>query len=403
MSQQSLTTRWRPTALLVATFALAALVLISLAPARSRGQSLGEIQGKLQSTRAKLDHARGREQVLTSDISALSGRIRTLEGEIAGYRNKELRAQTVLDARRAELAKVKARYDREYARYVLLRKKLAKAQGLLAKRLVQIYKSDQPDLVTVLLESDGFQDLLVRDDYMNRIGEQDSMIVDRVRKLKAESQQKKELLGKLKAQSEAAVAEIAAKRQELAQARAGIESRQGALAGAREQKRGSLSNIRESRHSLEGDLAALEAASAQVTAQLQGSGNAPAGPIRQGSGGFIWPVNGPVVSPFGMRWGRLHAGIDIAVPAGTPIRASKSGTVAIAGWVGGYGNYTCINHGGGIATCYAHQSSIGVSVGQSVKQGQVIGSSGCTGHCFGPHVHFEVRINGSPVDPMGYL
>jgi len=403
MSQQSLTTRWRPTALLVATLALAALVLISLAPARSRGQSLGEIQGKLQSTRAKLDHARGREQVLTSDISALSGRIRTLEGQIAGYRSKELRAQTVLDARRAELAKVKARYDREYARYVLLRKKLAKAQGLLAKRLVQIYKSDQPDLVTVLLESDGFQDLLVRNDYMNRIGEQDSMVVDRVRKLKAESQQKKELLGKLKAQSEAAVAEIAAKRQELAQARAGIESRQGALAGAREQKRGSLSNVRESRHSLEGDLAALEAASAQVTAQLQGSGNAPAGPIRQGSGGFIWPVNGPVVSPFGMRWGRLHAGIDIAVPAGTPVRASKSGTVAIAGWVGGYGNYTCINHGGGIATCYAHQSSIGVSVGQSVKQGQVIGSSGCTGHCFGPHVHFEVRINGSPVDPMGYL
>ena len=403
MSQESLTTRWRPIALLVATLALAALVLISLAPARSRGQSLGEIQGKLQSTRAKLDHVRGREQVLTSDISALSGRIRTLEGEIAGYRNKELRAQTVLDARQAELAKVKARYDREYARYVLLRKKLAKAQGLLAKRLVQIYKSDQPDLVTVLLESDGFQDLLVRNDYMNRIGEQDSMIVDRVRKLKAESQQKKELLGKLKAQSEAAVAEIAAKRQELAQARAGIESRQGALAGAREQKRGSLSNVRESRHSLEGDLAALQAASAQVTAQLQGSGNAPAGPIRQGSGGFIWPVNGPVVSPFGMRWGRLHAGVDIAVPGGTPIRAAASGSVAMAGWMGGYGQYTCIQHGGGIATCYAHQSSIGVSVGQSVKQGQVIGAVGCTGHCFGDHLHFEVRINGNPVDPMGYL
>jgi murein DD-endopeptidase MepM/ murein hydrolase activator NlpD len=403
MAKQSPTTRWRPAALLLATLVLLALVVVSLAPQRSRGQSLGQIQSKLQSTRGKLDRVRGREQLLTTDISALSGRIGTLEGEIAGYHNKELRAQTVLDARRAELAKVKARYDREYARYVLLRKKLAKAQGLLAKRLVQIYKSDQPDLVTVLLESDGFQDLLVRSDYMNRIGEQDSMIVDRVRKLKAESERKKELLGKLKAQAEAAVAEIEATRRELAQARAGIESRQGELASAREQKRGSLSNVRESRHSLEGDLAALEAASAQVTAQLQGSGNAPAGPIRQGSGGFIWPVNGPVVSPFGMRWGRLHAGIDIAVPAGTPIRASKSGTVAIAGWVGGYGNYTCINHGGGIATCYAHQSSIGVSVGQSVKQGQVIGSSGCTGHCFGPHVHFEVRINGSPVDPMGYL
>ena len=104
-----------------------------------------------------------------------------------------------------------------------------------------------------------------------------------------------------------------------------------------------------------------------------------------------------------MRWGRLHAGVDIAVPSGTPVHAAKSGRVLIAGWVSGYGNYTCINHGGGISTCYGHQSSIGVSVGQSVKQGQVIGSSGCTGHCFGPHVHFEVRINGSPVDPMGYL
>ena len=114
-------------------------------------------------------------------------------------------------------------------------------------------------------------------------------------------------------------------------------------------------------------------------------------------------MNGPVVSPFGMRWGRLHAGVDIAVPSGTAIRAAASGTVAMAGWMGGYGQYTCIQHGGGIATCYAHQSSIGVSVGQHVKQGQVIGSSGCTGHCFGPHVHFEVRINGSPVDPMGYL
>ena len=94
-------------------------------------------------------------------------------------------------------------------------------------------------------------------------------------------------------------------------------------------------------------------------------------------------MNGPVVSPFGMRWGRLHAGVDIAVPAGTPIRAAASGTVAMAGWMGGYGQYTCIQHGGGVATCYAHQSSIGVSIGQRVKQGQVIGSVGCTGHCFG--------------------
>jgi murein DD-endopeptidase MepM/ murein hydrolase activator NlpD len=142
---------------------------------------------------------------------------------------------------------------------------------------------------------------------------------------------------------------------------------------------------------------------AQLAVAQNGTPSANAGPIRPGSGGLIWPVNGPIVSPFGMRWGRLHAGVDIAVPSGTPVHAAQSGRVIIAGSVGGYGNYICIAHGGSLSTCYGHNSSLGVSQGQSVKQGQVISSSGCTGHCFGPHVHFETRINGSPVDPMGYL
>ena len=118
---------------------------------------------------------------------------------------------------------------------------------------------------------------------------------------------------------------------------------------------------------------------------------------------FFVPLNGNLGSPFGYRWGRMHEGIDIAVPSGTPIHAAAAGTVVIAGWVSGYGNYTCIDHGGGMATCYAHQSSFAVSQGASVAQGQVIGYVGCTGHCFGPHLHFEVRINGAPADPMGYL
>jgi murein DD-endopeptidase MepM/ murein hydrolase activator NlpD len=103
-----------------------------------------------------------------------------------------------------------------------------------------------------------------------------------------------------------------------------------------------------------------------------------------------------------MRWGRMHEGIDIAAPAGTPIRAVTNGNVVLAAPTSGYGNYTCIDHGGGLASCYAHQSSYAVTSG-SVRQGQVIGYVGCTGHCFGDHLHFEVRINGSAVDPMGYL
>jgi len=311
--------------------------------------------------------------------------------------------QNTLDARRAQLARVQARYQREHENFVRLRRKLRRAQGVLAERLIEIYKADQPDMLSVILESDGFNDLLVRADYMSAIGEQDSVIVDKVRELKRKSAQKRLLLVVLKSKAEVAVQEIEAKQRALQETRAAIQAREADLASARKQKSGNLGNVRAHRHELEGDLRALEAASAQVTNQLQGSGPVPAGPIRQGSGAYIWPVNGPVVSPFGQRWGRLHAGIDIAVPAGTPIRAAGGGRVAMAGWMGGYGQYTCIQHGGGVATCYAHQSSIGVGTGASVKQGQVIGSVGCTGHCFGDHLHFEVRVGGSPVDPTGYL
>jgi len=390
-------------ALALAVLALGALCLAAAPPRSSRAASFQAIQAKIGSKRAAVERARAKEGVLTADISALSKRIRAMSGEIGSLRRREARVQDTLDARRAQLARVRARYQREHERFVRLRRKLQRAQGVLAERLIEIYKADQPDMLSVILESDGFNDLLVRADYMSAIGEQDSVIVDEVRELKRKSARKRLLLVVLKSKAEVAVQEIEAKQRALQETRTAIQAREADLAAARKQKSGNLGNVRAHRHDLEGDLRALQAASAQVTNQLQGSGPVPAGPIRQGSGAYIWPVNGPVVSPFGQRWGRLHAGIDIAVPAGTPIRAAAGGRVAMAGWMGGYGQYTCIQHGGGVATCYAHQSSIGVGTGASVKQGQVIGSVGCTGHCFGDHLHFEVRVGGSPVDPTGYL
>ena len=130
--------------------------------------------------------------------------------------------------------------------------------------------------------------------------------------------------------------------------------------------------------------------------------------MRPGSGGMIWPVNGPITSPFceARAWESCHPGIDIGVPSGTPIRAAASGRVVLLqgeGASGGYGNFTCLQHTASMSTCYAHQRNFAVSMGQSVSQGQVIGYSDCTGRCFGPHLHFEVRINGHVVNPMSYL
>ena len=394
----------RPLNVLAAlAFAAIPFLVAVLQPAATAGQSLSSIQSKLHTARGKLDHVRGREQVLSTDIAALSTRIRSLEREIGALRRRESKVERTLEAKRAQLIRVTVRYDQEHARYVRLRAKLKRAQIVLADRLVEIYKSDPPDFVTVVLNSDGFNDLLVRADYMSRIGEQDSTIVDRVRELKQASARTRRLLLGLKEEAQATVDIIAAQEHDLEVARTGIESSQADLAAARNSKHRAIVATRANRRELEAHIRGLEAASAQVQSQLGAGGSLPAGPVRQGGGGYIWPVNGPVVSGFGMRWGRLHAGVDIAVPAGTGIRAAAGGRVAMAGWMGGYGQYTCIQHGGGIATCYAHQSSIGVGVGASVSQGQVIGAVGCTGHCFGDHLHFEVRVGGSPVDPMGYL
>jgi murein DD-endopeptidase MepM/ murein hydrolase activator NlpD len=182
-----------------------------------------------------------------------------------------------------------------------------------------------------------------------------------------------------------------------------------------------LVSTRTDRQALEGHLAALEREQDAVRAQLaqasaggggggggaSGGGGAapaaPAGPVRQGSGSFIWPVNGSFTSPFGMRWGRLHAGIDIGAAEGTPIRAADSGRVVLAAYTGGYGNYTCISHSSSLSTCYGHQSRYATRAGASVSRGDVIGYVGNTGNSYGAHLHFEVRVNGTPVDPMGYL
>ncbi len=122
-----------------------------------------------------------------------------------------------------------------------------------------------------------------------------------------------------------------------------------------------------------------------------------------GTGRLIWPVRGPINSPFGQRWGRLHAGIDIGVPTGTPVRAADAGRVVLSGPTGGYGNYMCIQHTRSLSTCYAHNSRLGARKGDRVRQGQVIARAGSTGNSTGPHLHFETRVNGTPVNPRRYL
>jgi murein DD-endopeptidase MepM/ murein hydrolase activator NlpD len=375
------------------------LALWAVLPLVSSGQNLQE---KIDRGQAKIEQHRGRERVLTSQVSAFTKKIGGLQADITVLQTKQVRLQANLDAKRAELAQIQEDLRRERLRLARLKRRLAEARVELANRLVQIYKEDTPDVVTVVLESDGFADLLERTEFLERTSAQDARIIGRVRDAKIETKAAADRLDRLEKRAEEIAAQIEAEVNQVVEVKGQLVSQRESYAQARAGKAQLLANTQASRHELEDHVESLEREQAAVLARLQG-GSGVAGPIRQGSGQLIWPASGSISSGFGMRWGRLHAGIDIPLPEGTGLRAADSGTVAIAGWVGGYGNYTCIQHGGSLSTCYGHQSSISVSVGQSVSQGQVIGYSGNTGNSTGPHLHFEVRINGSPVDPLGYL
>jgi murein DD-endopeptidase MepM/ murein hydrolase activator NlpD len=375
------------TRLKVFTLALCG-ALIACACALAGGSASGKsLQERLNATQAKLSHAKTHAGVLTTRISHESAQLDSLTTQVAALRNKEAAVAAQLAQKQAELEQAQARLE-------YLKQRLREAIRILENRLVAIYESNEPDLITVLLQSHGFDDLIARTQYMQTLQSQDNDIVARVRSLRNEMQVTVNTV-------RAARDQIAARKQELEATRLKLRKRTDELATARREQHATLVQVRKQQDHLEGDLSEI---SQKIAEQLAANtGSLPAGPIRGGSGMFIWPVNGPVVSGFGPRWGSFHEGIDIAVPTGTPIRAAASGSVSIAGSVSGYGNYTCIDHGGGLSTCYAHQERILVSTGQQVAQAQIIGISDCTGHCLGPHLHFEVRVNGQPVDPLGYL
>jgi murein DD-endopeptidase MepM/ murein hydrolase activator NlpD len=385
---------------LIAVVAALPFSLWLFVPVLSDGAPLSS---RIDEKREQIEAKKGKEQVLTTTIAGYTRRINALQSDITSLQTRQVRIEADLENKRAELDRLQEQLREERIRLVKLRARLAESRAALSERLVELYKADEPDVVTVILEADGFADLLERAEFMQRVSEQDARIIDRVRTAKAEAEAAERRLDRLEDRQREVTAVVARRHQEVVEVKDQLVERRNEYSGVRANKHGVLVSTRSDRQALESDLAALEREQAKIAARLAGAGTQPAGPVRQGSGRFIWPLNGTLTSPFGYRWGRLHAGIDIAVPEGTPIRAADSGTVAIAGWVGGYGNYTCINHGGGMSTCYGHQSSIGVSVGSGVSQGQVIGYSGNTGNSTGPHLHFEVRVNGQPVDPMGYL
>ena len=391
-----------------------ALVLGLLVTAPAWGQDPSDrqrsIDDKIARLRDKISDVNRREGVLTTEISAVTTKIRALEDDVASASSQLARLESELVVYKNRLATLTQLFRLQTEKLNLLRSQHTIAQQRLDQRLVAIYQSETPSALEVVLSASNFSDLLDSLDYVNEIGLQDRRIAGRVARAKRAMRAARARTERTRAGvAEAArVVEIRTNEQRAIHSR--LLASQEQLAGARSVKQGALASLQATEREFLHEVAGLERASAALAARIQAvqTSTPPpepfsATPSAASASGFIWPVQGPVTSSFGWRWGRMHEGVDIAAPTGAPIVASAFGTVIYAGWMDGYGNLVVVDHGSGLATAYAHMSSIGAGVGQSVVQGQVIGYVGCTGHCFGSHLHFEVRVNGAAVDPLGYL
>jgi murein DD-endopeptidase MepM/ murein hydrolase activator NlpD len=389
------------------TVLAAAAAVVALCVPVAFGQSLWDrknaVDQRIDGLRDSIERAKAKEGVLSSEISDASAQIGALAGDVDVLTSKLSALEADLAAHRTRLARLQARLREQTATLERLTQQHAVAQRRLEERLVQLYESNEASELEILLQAQSFSDLLEQLDYFHAIGEQDKEISDTIKRLQGEMRFAKQQTAATKAGVSEATAVLAKKTEEQRAARAALLARQAALAAARDSKQGLLVDVRQQRQADQEDLQAMQAASAAIAAQLAGSGGSSGGGGgTPSSSGFIWPVSGPITSGFGWRWGRMHEGIDIGAPCGTPIRAAASGTIVYAGWMDGYGNIVVIDHGAGMGTAYAHQSVIYIG-GGSVSQGQTIGAVGSTGHSTGCHLHFEVRINGTPVDPLNYL
>jgi murein DD-endopeptidase MepM/ murein hydrolase activator NlpD len=356
---------------------------------------------RLQDLQQRIATAQAMESRLSSEIGSIEGEIRELEAQVSGVSVRLDDLERDLQLQQEKLNRVLRLFRFQTQQLDFLRRQYNVSVHRLNRRLIQLYQGDDPTTLDVFLSSDSISEFLEQVDYVQDIVDQDVRISTQVRGAKDKMHTAREKTKVTKAKVETVTRTIAARTAEVRAEKERLLISEEGLSQAKGQKRERLADVRDRKAEYLHEVAGILAANAQVTATIQSAGSTSYDSTPSASG-LIWPVSGPVVSGFGLRWGRMHTGIDIGVGYGTPIAASASGNVIFAGWMGGYGNFVIVDHGGGLSTAYAHMSSIGVG-GGGVSQGQVLGYVGCTGHCFGPHLHFEVRVNGSAVDPLGYL
>ena len=385
---------------------LAIGVLAALAAAAPAFADIVEKKHSIDTRIAELEQrvqsAKEREAVLQHEIDSVSGQIRGLEQQVGVVSERLAPLERELELRELKLNRLNALFELQTERLHFLQAQYRTALTRFNRRLVAVYESDAPDELSFLLAARSFSDLVDSLDYVRLIVRRDREIVDEVgtaeRGVIAARRETRRAREDLRRQAEI----VAVRVRQVRELRDQLVASKGELEAAREQKKIGLDRLTAEERADAEEIDALQQASADLAAKIRAA--QAHSTVQHVSGtGFVWPVGAPITSPFGWRWGRMHEGIDLGAPYGTPIAAAAAGVVIYAGWEGGYGNLVVIDHGGGLATAYGHQSRIAVALGESVGQGHIIGYVGSTGHSTGPHLHFEVRVDGQAVDPLGYL
>lgn len=366
------------------------LLLFLVAPAAGQDQGtlrdqIRQNQKKIGKVKAKLKEANRREKEITDKLSKTKKRHDAAQDDLA-------ETQAELDVAQEKLRKLKMRIRKTSIR-------LLRAQRALEGRLRDMYVEGEVSYLAVLLQSDDFTDFLNQADYLKLIVKSDSQLINSVKKHKSD----------LDVQKKSARDTVL----ELTKLRARKKDKLDSIARLKAAQEDLYARLLAHQKKLNSRIDSLEEISAKKERQLRAyirRSSAPGHvPIPRSAGAYIYPVNGPITSYYGYRvhpirgTTRLHTGLDFGVGYGVPILAADNGVVIHSGWYGGYGNTVIVDHGGGFTTLYAHASSLHVSTGQTVSQGQMVSKVGSTGMSTGPHLHFEVRYHGNPINPLSRL
>jgi len=389
---------------------LAILLAVTFAPTVV-GARVPTLQQRIEAQQRKAAAIQARLHAKKAELGAATVRVQGLQAQLNETNAAIGQVSARLNDLQAQANSTQRKVNWNTVQLDAAQRSLKLHDDALRRRLVDIYENGDLSYAGVLLSAHSFTEFVERWEDLRLLIDANEVAV---RERRAAAQRVADVQNDLQRTQ----MELTGEQQDQARAKNQLgtlaEERRNLVAVADQQRRhvaGEVAEMEDLSASEEAQLEALiRERQRELEAQRRARGIAGGVEVPSGSAGsFAWPVSGTITSPFGWRSNpfggapEFHQGLDIAAPTGTTITASAGGTVILAQWYGGYGNYILIDDGGGYSTGYGHLSAFYVSVGQQVKQGQAIGAVGCTGSCTGPHVHFEIRINGKPVDPAPRL